>query len=45
MGLGYPPALAVAPKHLDHQGIMEALYHQGIMEPLDHQGKMEALDP
>jgi len=45
MGLRYPPALAVAPKHLDHQGIMEALYHQGIMEPLDHQGKMEALDP
>jgi len=45
MGLRYPPALAVAPKHLDHQGIMEALHHQGIMEPLDHQGKMEALDP
>ena len=44
MGLEYPPALAVAPKHLDHRCKMEALYHQGKMEALDHQGKMEALD-
>merc|ERR1711962_741238 len=53
MGLRYPPALAVAPKHLVHLGKMEALdhlvktealVHLGIMEALDRQEIMEALD-
>jgi len=32
MGQVYPLALAIAPKHLDHQFRMEAFNHQGKME-------------
>ena len=45
MGLEYPPALAVAPKQLDHPCRMEALDHQGKMGDLDHLDKAKALDP